>query len=358
MRRYNIFELSVVETIIDGKVTYFICKQSIFPETFIEILTGKRIKVKSDLQLYPVSEYYSLLAQYNYKTGRPLKIDKKEVLRLYTEVNARKEEDKANVLAISASFYSFNILEEATLNFFNKEPKFSVKRTYKNYHRDSLIYNLYDNEWLAKALKHQEQLSFISIFKIVEYIKTSSFFEEQKQKYIKKLIQNQIKSLLNNHEDYIVDTESDVQFLFENPNCDILFRKEIVNTLSSFNIPLETIEEGIEKNLSLWLNKLILLSFNNTFQFMQTNVENPSVTEMIQTFKNKWIKLRKYEYLKAHKETIANYNPEFLAFKSSIKDVNLLKKELKELYKKIMEQLTTMEYEDSPNTRELKKKTI
>ena len=31
---------------------------------------------------------------------------------------------------------------------------------------------------------------------------------------------------------------------------------------------------------------------------------------------------------------------------------------IEELYKKIMEQLTTMEYEDSPNTRELKKKTI
>lgn len=88
MKIYSVFELNVVK-VDRGNDTYqyFICEKDIIPNNYIEIFSKEKIKNIDECAVEPLSNYYSLFEQYNYKKRKPLRIDMKELFKKYNEIN-------------------------------------------------------------------------------------------------------------------------------------------------------------------------------------------------------------------------------------------------------------------------------
>jgi len=85
---YSVYELSVVKIDRDnGTHQYFICEKDIIPNNYIEIFSKEKIKNIDESAVEPLSNYYSLLVQCNYKKGKPLKLDIKDLFKKYNEIN-------------------------------------------------------------------------------------------------------------------------------------------------------------------------------------------------------------------------------------------------------------------------------
>ena len=87
MKKYSVHSLYVVEVQNDNDTYYLICKHNELNDTYIEIFTNEKIKITNNSSVESLSNYYPLLAQYNYTTGKPLMLDKKELLRSYIMIN-------------------------------------------------------------------------------------------------------------------------------------------------------------------------------------------------------------------------------------------------------------------------------
>jgi hypothetical protein len=75
MKKYSIYSLYVVEIHNDNDIHYLICKHNELSDTYVDIFTNSKIKVANNLSVEPLSNYYSILAQCNYKTGKSLMLD-------------------------------------------------------------------------------------------------------------------------------------------------------------------------------------------------------------------------------------------------------------------------------------------
>ena len=87
MKKYNIFDLKVVEAKTNQGTRYLICKNKRNDNVYTEIFTSDKFKIDVESKVRPFSDYYSVLAAYNYKTGNPLMLDKKELLKKYLDIN-------------------------------------------------------------------------------------------------------------------------------------------------------------------------------------------------------------------------------------------------------------------------------
>lgn len=116
MKKYSIYSLYVVEVQNGNDTHYLICKHNELSNTYVEIFTNEKVKVANNSSVEPLSNYYSVLAQCNYTTGKPLMLDKKEILRKYITINGEALFQSGNN-TIEAN----GVLEKATLNFFPKE---------------------------------------------------------------------------------------------------------------------------------------------------------------------------------------------------------------------------------------------
>ena len=92
MKKYNVFDLYVVEVQKDFQSYFFLCKYNKGKDVYIEIFTNEKIKTSNSIKVESLSTYYSVFTRYNYKTGKPLMIDKKELLKQYIAINERKKE--------------------------------------------------------------------------------------------------------------------------------------------------------------------------------------------------------------------------------------------------------------------------
>ena len=86
MKKYNIYSLYVVEVQNGNDTQYLICKHNELSNTYVEIFTNEKVKVTNNSSVEQLSNYYSVLAQCNYTTGKPLMLDKKEILREYMDL--------------------------------------------------------------------------------------------------------------------------------------------------------------------------------------------------------------------------------------------------------------------------------
>lgn len=87
MKKYNIFSLFVVEVQYNNENHYLICKYSVLNNTYTEIFTNEEIKVIDNSKITPLSSYYSPLGVCDYSTGKPLMLNKKDLLRKYITIN-------------------------------------------------------------------------------------------------------------------------------------------------------------------------------------------------------------------------------------------------------------------------------
>lgn len=87
MKKYSVFSLYVIKIEKDHEVQYFICKRNDRTNTYIEVFTNEKITIEDKNCVEPLSNYYSILALRKYPAGKPLMLDKKDLLRKYLEIN-------------------------------------------------------------------------------------------------------------------------------------------------------------------------------------------------------------------------------------------------------------------------------
>lgn len=337
MKKYNIFDLKVVKVKKDGLEYYFICIQSVFPNKLIEIFTGKIIDKKDILHIESFANYYSIISRFNYTTREPLKVTKQELIEKFININSQlRAKNKNSINKLDSNIKE--ILKQATIDFFPKTGTWT-NGCFSN-KKDSLLKNLRNNYWLAIKLKEKCNLSSINLEDILVFVSESDYFNQQRHVYEQKVVKWQIEWMLNNREGWLVDEQYGGDFIIFNENCDIGFRKAIVDTLIAIGIDLEAIEEGIEKNANLWREKLMLMAFKNTYEpiWLMSNMEQPS-----EEYKKNWIKVRLYEYYQQNRKSVDSYGIIAPEMKMSELEVFKLNCYLEEKNKERMQYLEELE---------------
>lgn len=206
-------------------------------------------------------------------------------------------------------------------------------------------------------LKEEQKLHYISYKKVLKFIKTSDFFNKKRHDYEQEIVKWQINYMKNDGENWICDPEYGGDFFIFNPFCDLGFRKGVVDTLSAIGMDLEVIEEGIEKNANLWREQYMKKAFRNEFEpiFDILDRENfKNLPPLEKEHQENWLKIRKYEYYKRHKNSVDKYGiiePEMKLTKEEVQEINdyLENKKIERL--KILEQFKT---QNKKHTRILK----
>ena len=201
-----------------------------------------------------------------------------------------------------------------------------------------LLCHLRDDYWLSKKLKQEKQLK-IPYKKILYFVKKSGYFYHERRNYEQRVVRWQINFILDPHsEGWICDEQYGGDLMFMSPNCDIGFRKAVKDTLLAVGMDEEAIEEGLEKNTNLWLDKMIEQAFFNEYDnfswnsnFLGSNygIEIPRASN---EHKIEWIQLRKSEYYYKHCNSIIKYgNKDWLQYRLSPKEQLKLELKVKEL---------------------------
>ncbi len=194
-------------------------------------------------------------------------------------------------------------LENAIKDFFPQTGRWtsSCFDKPKDYLVANLPCHLRDNKWLAVMLQKQENLNWINIDEIYEFICASEVFKDLRHAYELRIVNWQINYMLNNGENWLVDENYGGDFYMFYPTCDLAFRKGIVDTLAAIGMDYEVIEEGIEKNAEMWRDRYMQMAFYNQF-----NPQSSAIPED-KDYLNKWMQLRKYQYYEQHKDAVDKY---------------------------------------------------
>lgn len=319
MRKYNISSLYVVEVQHSNDNHYLICKKNKLSATYVEIFTNEKVEITDNVSIEPLANYY------NNPLLKPLRLDKKELLRKYTIINAETSLEQGKMISQSANnIVEINsILERATLDFFPKEGKWG-SRSYENSNNlemENLPYHLSDDLWLARMLKRNQKLFFINTRDVLQFVKTSQIFQEKKHDYEQEIVKWQIEWMISGGEGWIVDDKYGGEFVFLTPVCDLGFRKGVVDTLLGIGMSLDAIEEGIEKNATMWRDMFMNRAFENEYRSIFLSIDfskyfdrNEQQDDGLKNlkirdaeFKEKWLKMRKYEYYQRHKDSVDKY---------------------------------------------------
>ena len=195
-------------------------------------------------------------------------------------------------------------LEKASADFFPESGGW--KSSCYDKKEDSWLCHLRDNIWLAKRLQKDKSLEHIELYNILEFVQTSSFFASQRHDYEQRVVKWQIEWMMNDGENWLVPEGFSDDFIQFHEDVDIGFRKGIVATLTAVGMDLEAIEEGIEKNRDLWLEKQMNMAFENRYEPVFTLMNHEMVPADLE-HKEAWIKMRKYEYYIEHKNSVDKY---------------------------------------------------
>lgn len=112
--------------------------------------------------------------------------------------------------------------------------------------KDNLLCHLRDYNWLARMIQKENNLYNIDIKTIEEYLKNSQLFNEQRDKYEKRIIFWQINWIKKGGEGWIVNHTYGGDFFSMGDKCDSIFRQGIIDTLTAIGMDREVIEESIE----------------------------------------------------------------------------------------------------------------
>lgn len=343
MKSYSVYSLKVIKVGSGDNVRYLICKFNDLTDTYTEVLTKEKIKKKDIIEEEPLSNYYSVLARQNYTTKQPLMLDKKSLLSKYIEINNDLSLDKNvnNFEEENKNTINFDkLLEKATSDFF---PKSGIWYSHcfgkpDGLDMGNLPCHLRDYEWLAKLLKKEKKLYLISDKRILNFVKTSAYFEEKRHVYEQEIVKWQIQFVMGHGENWICDEEYGGDLVYMSPLVDLGIRKGVVDTLLAIGMNKEAIEEGLEKNANLWREQCMRSAFRNEYDpvfyssMFLLNVATAEDGEKIERLESpetehmeNWLKMRKYEYYCNHKKSVDKYGvvePEMLITKD---EVNSLK---------------------------------
>ena len=171
---------------------------------------------------------------------------------------------------------------------------------------DNLPCHLRDDDWLAKMLKKDQNLFYMSHNKILSFVRTSQFFQEKRHEYELEIVKWQIQFIAERGENWICNENYGGDFVYMTPVVDLGVRKGVVDTLSKIGMNKDVIEEGIEKFADLWRERFMESAFRNEYHpiFYLSKVQVEQVEE---EHKQKWLKMRRYEYYQRHKKSVDLY---------------------------------------------------
>ena len=181
--------------------------------------------------------------------------------------------------------------------------------------------HLRDDLWLAKMLKQNQKLFYMSTNKVLQFVKTSKFFKEKRREYEQEIVKWQIDWMRSGGENWVIDEDYGGDFVFLTPVCDLGFRKGVVDTLSSIVMNIDAIEEGIERNADRWRDSFMNRAFANEYKPLFLNIdfdiyfgneeqprkESKTLEPADSEFEEKWLRMRKYEYYQRHKDSVDKY---------------------------------------------------
>lgn len=317
--KISVFELKVIRTIINDKEHYLICKECLTPNTYKEVITGRKVVVNSPEDAEELSKYYAPLAVCNYSTGKPLRLGRRELLTKCIEINiykaikkhedelkARQERDKkiAEVDSRVKLLSTQERIEEAAKHLFPKNGSWSASEFRKS--DSSLIHHLRDEKWLATRLQSMA-LENVPFLEILDYVTTSPEFTKMRYAYELSIVKWQIEWMRSGGEGWLVPEGYGEDFVMMDENYDIAFRKGIVSTLTAINLNSNVIEDGIERNTDLWLLDLMKRAYHNTYRYPAFSCIDPSDIPEDPEHEEKWLRLRLYEYYQEHKDSVDKY---------------------------------------------------
>ena len=236
------------------------------------------------------------------------------------EVDTKDDDIKYDNVVVEALD---SILNDASDEFFPKDGTWysSCFRRGTELRKGNLPCNLRNNKWLALMLKEDQNLLMISTRYIERYMKRSEHFNNCRHNYELEIVKWQINWMRSGGEGWIVDEELGGDFFMMSPVCDIAFRKGIVDTLTRIGMDKEVVEEGIEKNADMWRDRYMRSAFSNEFDPILLNysfslfgeerqneeINKPTLSKVDPSFEDAWMKLRRYEYYMAHKDSVDKY---------------------------------------------------
>ncbi len=114
------------------------------------------------------------------------------------------------------------------------------------------------------------------------------------------------------------------------PDWDKVFRQGIVDTLLAIGMPIDAIEEGIEKNADKWRSIKMESSFRNAYNPIFNYLEpiEARLKAPEPEFHDAWMKMRLYEYYQEHKESVDKYGEVLDEMKMTDEEVQKLKQYL------------------------------
>ncbi|MGN0960641.1 MAG: hypothetical protein ACI4PF_00410 [Christensenellales bacterium] len=166
--------------------------------------------------------------------------------------------------------------------------------------------HLRDDMWLTQYLLNKVNrisISPLTKTQVYDYVRTSLYFNQERNAYEQRIVEWQIKWVLNGGGNYSLPTGmDDDERLNMMPDCDIYFRKIIMKTLMNIGMNRIAIEEGLEKNSHLWREEYMEMAYNiryNCCGFEDTMIMLPPTDE---EHKKNWLAMREYEYYQDHKK--------------------------------------------------------
>lgn len=347
MKKYNVYDLSVIKVEKNGVTYRFICKKSIFNDScYAEVLTGDNVIAKSNDDITPLYSYYSPIATHDMTTGKPLMLDKMDILKKYIDIN------KDVILEREAATYENNnllnveeILDRAVSDLFPEKGNWGSDC----FNRPDTVGIPYipcharDDEWMAKLIRKVKDIYFINLNRIIQYLKESDFYKEKRHNYELEVVRWQIEWMMSGGENWLVEDSFGGDFIMFDESGDIGFRRGIYRTLTKIGMNPEVVEEGIEKNAAMWRDSWMNKAFRNRFEPIFGEIVYPLFhgQETAHTVKqlppasdelrNLWLKLRKYEYYLENKSSVDKYGDADDDMLMSEEDAEELRKEVRRL---------------------------
>lgn len=337
MKKYSIDYLDVVKVGIGNNIRYLICKLDKIRRVYIDVLTGEKINRSDNLCVEPLKNYYYL----ENLTENQKKVTKSELLKKYREINSEfnlihneREENNSNYINYN------DILEKATVNFFPKDGCWYAHcfRRPTELNKSNLPCHLRNNAWLAQMLKKDQELNYISDNKILNYVMSSAFFKEKRHEYELEIVKWQINWIARHGEGWIVDPKLGGDLVYMSPEVDIAVRKGVVDTLTKIGMDWEVIQEGLEKYADLWRERFMVSAFRNQYYpvfYLGKEQVNPPEEE----HKEKWLKMRRYEYYKKYTRLVDSYGVVSDDMRMTDEEVLELKKYLNEKHLERMQHI-------------------
>ena len=198
---------------------------------------------------------------------------------------------------------SFRRLETVAEYFFQNRDR--IQDIFGN-PNDSLLHHLHDFNWLAHKIYASQSIKEFTLPQIETYVMCSSVFRKQLHDYQLSVVKRLIEWIIEGRESYISDKEYDEEMMSFHESYDIGFREKIAEKLKKSGMDFPVVEEGIESNTALWLEKTMNNTFGNRFNplFVLTH---PNLQLADKEHQEKWLKFRRFAYYHRYKDSVDRY---------------------------------------------------